>query len=180
MCLAVTSLAALNYQHPRGLLSFSLEVSLFFFSPFTALIPSWTLEALNHPCSQGRMLKAFVVHCHLLWDSLLNCVVLPYSQSSCLMPWCPMPGALLVIVVSVNNFSYNIAITSDEFSSDEFRSAMALLFPLYKFVTVIKNNVDSQCLFPRRPQQSIPGYLGSSASLWLEWESSSVASHKGH
>lgn len=60
------SAAALDYRHPRGLLSFPLEILLFCFSPFTVLGPSWTLEALSHPCSQGAMPKVSVLLRHLL------------------------------------------------------------------------------------------------------------------
>lgn len=73
-------LAALNYQHPRGLLSFSLEVQLFSFSPFTALGPQQDSGGLEPPL-QGRMPKATVV---------------PSSHwPSCFPLHCPISGDLL-------------------------------------------------------------------------------------
>lgn len=87
------------------------------------------------------MPKASAVQRHLLWDSLLGCVVLSFS---CGLHVCcfSVPSQGLCFSVSVNNFVWNRAITSDGF-----RSGFALLFPLYELLIEIKNYDDPVIMF---------------------------------
>lgn len=88
------------------------------------------------------MPKASAVQRHLLWDSLLGCVL---SFSFGLHVCCfsvPSQGLCFSDIASVNNFIWNKAITSDGF-----RSGFAPLFPLYELFIVIKNNDDPVIMF---------------------------------
>lgn len=78
---ALISLAALNYQHPRGFLSFFLEVQLFSFSSFPALDSQQDSGGLEPPF-QGGVPKAAVAPSFSHWPS-------------CFPLQCPIPGALL-------------------------------------------------------------------------------------
>lgn len=103
------------------------------------------------------MPKASIVQHHLLWNSLLDCMVPSFSHGLCICCFSvPSQGLCFTVIVSVNNFSGNIAITSDGF-----RLGIALLFPLYKLFTVIKNNDDPVIMFiPKKTPAE---------HLWVAW-----------
>lgn len=89
---ALISLAALKYQHPRGLLSFFLEAQLFSISLFTALGPGRTLEALSLPSREGCPRPLW--HC----PSHIGLPVFHFSV--------PSQELCFTVIISVNNFSW--------------------------------------------------------------------------
>lgn len=103
------------------------------------------------------MPKASVVQHHLLCNSLLDCVVPSFSHGLCICCFSvPSQGLCFAVIVSVNNFSWNVAITSGRF-----RLGIALLFLLYKLFIVIKNNDDPVIMFiPKKTPAE---------HLWVAW-----------
>lgn len=96
MCLVLISVAALNYQHLKGLLSFSLEVLLFPFSPSIALGPQLDSGGIEPPLQLGRDAQGL----HSAASSPVEFIA--GLHGAFLLTWslyllfqCPLPGALL-------------------------------------------------------------------------------------
>lgn len=146
------SLAALNYQHAKDLLSFSSEVLLFSFLPFTALGPQLDSGGLEPPLQSGRDAQGL---CSAASSPVGLISRLCYPSFSHGLHICcfsvPLQRLCFTAIVSVNNFTWNIAITSDGF-----RSGFALLFRLYKLFIVIKNHDDPVMFIPEKTAAEHP------------------------
>lgn len=131
--------------------------------PLTALGPQLDSGGLEPPLQSGRDAQGL---CGVVSSPVGLIAVVP-SFSHGLHICCfsvPSQGLCFTVTVSVNHFSWNIAITSEGF-----RSAFVLLFPLYKLCIVIKNNADPVIMFipektpaehpwvARRPSQPLTG-----------------------
>lgn len=108
--------SSLELSTCRRFAFFSLGYLTVLFLPFTAPGASWSLKALSHACSQGAMPKALLLS-HLLQGSVPSCMVPSFWHGFQPLLQHSFPAAGFTATVPVNNFNWNLDITSDAFGS---------------------------------------------------------------